>query len=319
MSAPGTLALVASLAVALLGCAVPRQMLASPDDLRDYRAFRLAAREGPRLASAQRYLRRHPEGAWAAEVRDAFDAEEAAWFEAAQSSRAKARQYLIDLPEGPHSDAARALLVLFDTQGDDMDTLILLAHARRTAALLDYETERRRRLSEVILGEVAALLDRATWGASLDEPPPLLAAALCAGSTQTWGGEPRPQRLDRVFFVIPTPAGSEAREVDVAFTLVIAGGRIVEGRVSGTDLFVRWAEALLVRVLDPTAPGDRTAAAAAVADVLGGALEASLPASRCAPRAVAPSGTVARACDGWSVKATMGAGGDDVIDVRGPT
>jgi hypothetical protein len=309
-------------ALGLSACAVPQQVAASPDDLRDYRAFRFAAREGPRLACALRYLRRHPHGPWAAEVQAAFDVEEPAWFEAAQASRAKARTYLIDLPDGPHADAARALLVLFDTHQDDMDTLILLADARRTAALLDYETDRRKHLSEVILEEVAALLDAGTWarGATLDDPPPLLGAVLRAGPRRTWGGESRPQRLDQVFFVVPTPDGSQPREVDVELELVAIAGHIVDGRVRGEDLFVRWAESLLVRVLDPTDPDDRKTSAAAVADVLGGALEAYLPAARCTHRA---EGTdiISRACDGWSVKVTMGerGGTEDVIDVRGPT
>jgi hypothetical protein len=308
-------------------------MLASPDDLRDYRAFRLAAREGSRLACAHRYLRRHPQGAWAAEVAEAFDAEEPGWFQAAQTSREKARQYLIDLPNGPHAEAARALLVLFDTHQEDMDTLILLASARRTAALLDYETDRRKHLSEVVLDEVAALLDRSTWGANLDEPPPAIGSVLRAGAPHTWGGEARPERRDQVFFVVPTPDGSQAREVDVELDLVLAGGRIVEGRLTGEDLFVRWAEALLVRVLDPTDAGDRKTAAAAVQEVLRGAFEATLPEARCAVTA-AGGEIVARACDGWSVKVMMGEGSadgtspaapgrgrnlKDVIDVRGPT
>src|ERR1700733_4061035 len=107
-------ALVSVVLGALAGCAIPRQMLATPDDLRDYRVFRTAAHEGRRLAMAQRYLARHPDGAWAAEVRPLFEAEEEAWFEAAKSSRTRAREYVIDLPDGPHIEGARSLLVLFD-------------------------------------------------------------------------------------------------------------------------------------------------------------------------------------------------------------
>jgi hypothetical protein len=294
-------------------------MLAAPDDLRDYRAFTLALRQGSRLACAQRYLRRHPHGAWAEEVGEAFEAEEPVFFEQAQTSRSKARLYLIDLPNGPHADAARALLVLFDAHQDDLDTIMLLSSARRTAALLDYETDRRKRLSDLVLQDVAALLDRATYGASLEEPPPLLASVLRSGPRHTWGGEAQPSRLDQVFFVVPTPEAVQPREVDVALELAEARGRIVGGRVHGDDLFVRWAEAMLVRVLDPTDASDRATAAAAVRDVLGGALEATLPESRC--DSASDHDIVSRTCDGWSVKVTMGAGGgtDDGIDVHGPT
>ncbi|MGH7296755.1 MAG: hypothetical protein ACRELB_17580, partial [Polyangiaceae bacterium] len=152
-------------------CAVPRQMAAAPDDLRDYRAFRVAAHEGRRLAAAQRYLSRHPRGAWVGEVRTVFDAEEAAWFEAAKTSRARAREYVVDLPDGPHADGARALLVLFDEHQSDVETLTLLADARRTAARLDIESVRRAHVSDVLLAAIAALLDPATWGARLDGAP----------------------------------------------------------------------------------------------------------------------------------------------------
>jgi hypothetical protein len=155
----------------LVGCALGVQMLAAPDDLGDYRAYRVARREGERLARAQAYLRRHPDGAWANEVRIVFDAEEAAWFESAKASRSRARDYLVDLPYGPHVEAARALLLLFDEQKDDIDTLELLAASRRTAAMLDAESERRRRVGEVVLEELAALLDAETWGGRVDAPP----------------------------------------------------------------------------------------------------------------------------------------------------
>lgn len=322
----------AAFCAALLGaCSVPRQMLAAPDDLAGYRAFRMAEREGARLARAQRYLERHPHGAWADEVRAAFDAEEAAWFEAAKSSRSRARDYVVDLPDGPHANAARALLVLFDEHQADLDTLELLAAVRRTAATLDLETARRRHVTDLLLADVAALLDPAAWGARLDDLPPPLAAAMRGEAPRTWGGAPPAHHDERLFFVLPTPHGAEARALSVRLQLWLEDGRVAEGVIQGEDLVVRWAEALGGRVLDAGDPSDRRAAAAAVSDVLSGALEASLPASRCSapegpgvvrtPRGGADAdGTavLARACDGWSVVLRMGAqaGADDAVDVR---
>lgn len=301
------------------GCVVPKQMLAAPSDLDDYRAFRTAAHEGRRLYQAQRYLEKHPHGAWVDEVRAAFETEEEAWFEQAKTSRARAREYLVDLPDGPHAEAARALLVLFDEHQSDIDTLELLAATRRTGAMLDYESGRRKRVSDVILEELAALLSPDTWGARLDAPPPALAGALHGEVSHTWGGAPRVQRQDQLFFVLPTPQGVQARVADVGFQIFLTGGRIREGAVAGDDLFVRWAEAILVRVLDASKPADRDLAATTVKDVLGGALEATLPEARCAqkPR---PDEILARACDGWTVSVHMGteAGTGDFIDVHGP-
>jgi hypothetical protein len=303
------------------GCALPQQVLARPDDLADYRAFRMAAHEGRRLYEAQRYLERHPRGAWADEVRAAFEVEEAAWFEAAKTSRTRAREYVIDLPQGPHVDAARSLLVLFDEHQDDVETLALLSEARRTAATLDYETGRRHRVSDVILSEVAALADPATWGARLDAPPPSVAAVMRGNVAQTWGGASHANRHDALFFVVPTPpgqGGAQDRVVDVTFQLWLEDGRVAQGMVQGRDLFVLWGEALLLRTLDPSSPPDRAAAVAAVVDVIGGALEATLPASRCT---AAPRGgeILARACDGWTASVRVGEqGAEDAIEVRGP-
>jgi hypothetical protein len=324
-----TSALACALVVLLGACAVPRQMFASPADLEDYRAFRTAAHKGRRLAAAQRYLERHPEGAWADEVRTIFEAEESAWFEAAQSSRTRAREYVVDLPHGPHADAARALLVLFDEHQDDFDTLVLLAEARRTAAGLDYETDRRKRVSDVLLQKLSALLDPATWGARLDSPPPSLAAALRGEVPGTWGAELSARRDDALAFVLPTPEGSEARVLLASLQLELrrpkaadagaAAGRVVQGRLQGEDLFVLWSEAILARVLDATAASDRELARTTISDVLAGAFEARLPAARCA--APAKEGELlVRACDGWSASVRMGAeqGEDDVVDVVGP-
>jgi hypothetical protein len=83
-----------------------------------------------------------------------------------------------------------------------------------------------------------------------------------------------------------------------------------------------------MRALDPTESPDREVASSHVRDVIGGALEATMPPGRCnLPRpptqADAGSGAaplVARACDGWKATVTMGARAGDVdsIVIRGP-
>ncbi|HZU85441.1 MAG TPA: hypothetical protein VE987_21065 [Polyangiaceae bacterium] len=312
-------ALAVACCAASAGCAVGAQIAAAPDDFADYRAFRLATRQGARVALAQAYLERHPRGRWADDVRAAFEAEEPALFEAAKASRSRALDYVVDLPRGPHVEAARALLVLFDQREGDLDTLELLAAWRRTAAHLDLESARRRRVGEVVLDDVAALLDPATAGADLDDPPAPLAAALRGSVRRTWGAPPAGLREEQVFFVLPTPADAMARVAEVRLELGLARGRVKEGRVEGEDLFVRWVEAEQVRQLDASDPADRAAAAASVEQVLSGALEARLPAARCA--AAAREGEIlTRACDGWHASVRMGAhaGERDVISVQYP-
>jgi hypothetical protein len=292
-------------------------MFASSGDFTDYRAFRAAEQEGARLARAQQYLNRHPHGAWVDDVRRTFEAEEPAWFEGAKTSRAKARDYVVDLPHGPHVQAARALLALYYEPELDLDMLELMAEARRSAAFLEIQSERRRRVSELILEELAALLDPRAAGARLDDPPEALAAVLRGTHPCTWGKcVPTARRNDELYFGLPTPTEVEARVAKVSLELVLEHGRVVGGRIEGEDLFVCWAEANEIRVLDASASSDRAAAANDIAEVLAGALEASLPASRCVVRP-RQGEIVARACDGWHVSVRMGArpGATDVIAV----
>jgi hypothetical protein len=216
-------------------------------------------------------------------------------------------------------EAARSLLVLFDEHQGDVETLTLLADARRTAATLDYETARRKRVSDVLLLKVAGLVDPVTWGAHLDAPPPALAAALRGEVPGTWGAATHARREDRLYFVLPTPDGQQARVIATAFELQLRDGRVLQGALQGENLFVLWSEAMLTRVLDPTSAADRALAAATVTDLLSGALEATLPAARCA-RAAGPGELLVRSCDGWAASVRMGAeeGEIDVVDVVGP-
>jgi hypothetical protein len=302
-----------------LACAVSRPLVSSTDDYADYRAFRLAAHEGPRLARAQHYLDAHPQGAWASEVRAAFDAEEPAFFEAAKTSRRRALDYLVDLPRGPHAAAALALLEAFDAKDDDFETTKLLAAARRTDAMLDRAASRRRAVGDLVVGDVAALLGDGVYGVAIEEAPIELRRMLGGLAPTTWGALRTRVDVD-VSFVLPTPAGSEERVASVELSLKVdAAGAIVEGRVWGPDLFVRWAEADGIRPLDANAPSARGAAATHAIDVIGGAIEWRLPGDRCGSRAEAGE-IFARSCDGWHVAVTMGefAGAPDVILVRGP-
>ena len=300
------------------GCALGKQVLADPGDLADYRAYRVAADEGPRLARAQRYLAAHPRGAWASDVRAAFDDEEPRYFEAAKDSKQKAIEYLVELPKGPHADAARSLVVSFDAHTEDVTTLVLLADARRTDAMLEIASRERRRVTERILEDVGLLLDRGVYGAQVDEAPASLTRALGGGVRRTFGSAPT-RRDDTLAFTLPTRTGSEIHVASVELAVKLEDARIVEGIVWGPDLFVRWTEADVIRVLDPSVPQARALAASHVTEVLSGAFEAALPGDRCAV-VVASAELLARRCDGWTVSVKMGAsaGAPDVVSVRGP-
>jgi len=309
--------------VLLSGCAVGKQLVAENADLADYRSFRVAAREGPRLSRAQAYLEAHPQGTWASEVREVFDAEEPAYFEACQGSRAGVSEYLVDLPHGPHAAAAFALLVEYDAKVEDVETARLMRDARRTEAQLEAAAAGRRAVGEAILGAAGALCEDNLYGATVEDAPPSLRGVLVGAAAPTWG--PVPARRERdFFFVIPTQGGRESRVATMTVSVERdERGAITAGRIEGQDLFVRWDEADLVRPLDASSQNARSEAAFHARQLLEGALEARVPAARCTPRSSAPADVgelVRRACDGWTGVVRWGQreGEPDVIDVRGP-
>ena len=293
-----------------------RPVTADSGDVADYRAYRASAHPGRRLARAQRYLEAHPRGAWASEVRAEFDADEARFFEAAKASRAKTRDYLVDLPRGPHADAALALLTAFDTSLERLAEARLASHARNTEARLERASAQRRAVGETLLAYLAALLDPAAFGVLLADVPAPLHAALEGGARATWGSLPRSRTVD-LFFAIPTRLQIESRAASVVVSVTVEGGRVTGGRIEGPSLFLHWDEADEMIPRDPTDPRDRDAAAAHVKDLLAGAMEARLPAARCDVEF--DGALLARACDQWRVEVTPGArGAPDAIVVDGP-
>ena len=306
----------------LEGCAAGAQMIASDDDLADYRTYRVAAHEGTRLARAQKYLVAHPHGTWAAEVRAAFDDEEPAYFERLSDTRKGASDYLSDLPRGPHADAAIALLTAYDTKVDDVETANLMREARRSEAMLDRASADRRAVSEAILSAVGAFLDPNVYGARIDDAPAPLLHALAGTTRPTWGRTVAHRDYD-LYFTLPTRPERESRVANLVIAAVIKNGVVEEGMIEGPDLFVHWDEADQVRALDPTSLNHRAAAAFHAKDLLTGAMEARVPASRCEASARNEPGTdelIVRRCDGWTVVVTWArrAGDRDRVVIRGP-
>jgi hypothetical protein len=314
--------LVAALALALAeltGCGATRSFWASSGDLADYRAYRVAAHEGVRLARAQHYLERHPRGAWAADVQRTFAEEEPAYFERATETRARTSEYLADLPRGPHAAAAISLLTAFDTHIEDLATERLLRDARKTEVKLERSSRQRRQLGDAILTDLAALLDPGVYGKKQGDLPESMHRALGGLAPSTWGF-PEPTREDDFFYAVPTHLVRESRVVTLRLSLVLERGVATLGILSGPDLFVSWDEADEVKPRDPTDDKDRAHAAAHAADLLGGALEARLPAATCTVSSSVPQEILVRRCDGWSAVVSMGRrqGDLDAITVSGP-
>ena len=179
-----------ALAMVATACAQLRPVLASPDDLEDYRAFRVAAADGTRLARAKRYIERHPNGTWIKEVRSVFEEEEPRYFERAQASREGIRRYLADLPEGPHADAALALLIAFGSSMQDAELRDLARRVHYEDAKLEAAAIQRRAVGDAILSAVGVLLDEDVYGAPRSEAPAKLRAMLLGKKAPTWGAVP---------------------------------------------------------------------------------------------------------------------------------
>lgn len=310
--------LLVLLTALVTGCAGLAPMLARPDDLADYRAFRVAAAEGTRLARAKRYVDRHPKGRFVAEVSAVFEEEEPRYFEAAQRSREGIRRYLADLPEGPHAAAAVALLAAFGSNMQEAELADIARKVRFQDAKLESAAVQRRAVNEAILGAVGILLDEETYGRPRGEGPVALRTLLLGRTPTTWGDVPS-HREEDLFFLLPTRPERESRLLTLEIDVTEREGAVVAGSIRGVDMFVKWTEADQITKLDPAASDDRTEAQIHAMERLTGALERRFPAASC-PDLRKDREQYHRACGGWEavVVGGQGAGDKDSITVTGP-
>jgi hypothetical protein len=292
-------------------------MLAPPEDLADYRAYRVAAAEGTRLRRAKDYLQRHPNGRFAVEVRAAFDEEEPHYFARAQESRRGVRNYLADLPDGPHADAALALLVASATDMREAELADIARRAQSDEAKLEAAAARRRAASAAVLDVLAVLLDEDVYGVPLSDAPAKLRTMLSSRAA-TWGAGV-PGRIERDFFFdLPTRPARTSRLLSLTVTMTETDDVLIGANLEGPDLLVRWAEADRIVALD-TGAEDRNEAHVHVMARLGGALERRFPSATCKDVSRGRE-LYRRACEGWEVVVTPGqrAGDTDVILLTSP-
>ena len=321
LATPRLLRVAAAIAVASLasaGCATLRPMTAGSGDLADYRAYRVAAAPGTRLARAKKYLEQHPKGAFTDEVRASFDEEEPRYFERAQASREGARRYLADLPDGPHATAALALLTALESTMKDAELRDIARKVQYDEAKLEAAAVQRRAVGEAILGAVGVLLDEEVYGVARAAGPQALRTLMTGRTASTWGAVP-PRREEDLYFLLPTRPDRESRLVSLEITLLETDGVVTGGMVEGADMLVRWAEADQIVKLDPSAPEDRTEAHVHALARLDGALERRFPTGEC-PDMRTLRELYHRACNGWTalVVPGAGAGAKDSIVIRGP-
>ena len=309
----------ALLALSLPSCATFREMTTTSSDLEDYRAFRVAGAEGTRLARAKTYLDRHPKGAFAGEVKSAFEEEEPRYFEKAQTSREGARRYLADLPDGPHAAAALALLTALESNMQDAELRDVARRVRYDDAKLEAAAQQRKAVGEAILSALGVFLDDGVYGSTRADAPPQLRTVMAGPRGATWGALPQ-RREDDFFFLLPTRPERESRLLTLEMELEEKDGHITAATIAGADMLVMWAEADQIVKLDPSAQEDRTEAQVHALDRIGGAVERRFPAASCPDKRTGAE-LVHRECGGWEIVVKGGdrAGAKDTIVVRGPS
>ena len=304
-------------AVVLSGCGFSSMLVASSSDHEDYRAVRIAAHPGTRLARARAYLERHPRGVYADDVRRIYDTEEPVFFERAKDSPEAARDYLASLPGGPHADAASAILRgSYERAGD-----IAMDRELRDGRIAEVRFQRaraaRKAVSTASLDALGALADAALLGARIDAPPASLVRAV-HGDRGSLSGLPRTSERD-LFFSLPAAVGRHDADRVLTMRAIVDEREHAITRLTfaGADWFVRWYEADTNDGLDPTSPADRKKARARALEIVAGALEGRAPAARC-EKPTKGSVVLVRECDGARVEVVSSDtwGDDDRITVE---
>jgi hypothetical protein len=253
-------------------------------------------------------LRKHPKGTWFQEVDRVFAEEEAEYFEGAKSSRRVAKDYLTNLPDGPHAAAAVALLTAFDTNLEELELQQVIRDAHRSDAMLERASRDRKHVAETIMASIAAMLDVASYGVSLSEASPAFRAVMTGPTASTWGSVPKEREQD-LFVTVPTTAGRTSRVLSLRTTAILDGGRVIGLRLVASDMFIYWYESVRLALLDGSKAADRIGAAVFAREILAGASEALMPEARCAPPKEQEDSLLIRSCDGLLLVATAGLGG----------
>lgn len=314
VAASGVCVLVSQVALGT-GCSAGRVFVASSADYEDYRAVRMAAHPGTRLARARTYLERHPKGLYAEEINAIYAQEEPEYFERAKASPDGARDYLASLPGGPHADAASSLLREDYERKEEIALALELRDGRAAEARYQRALARRKAAVTALVDALAAMVDPALLSSRRDAPPASLVRAV-HGDLGSLSGLPERSERD-LFFTLPGRVERPDRVLTLSFALDEKDGRIHGLTVSGEALFVHVAEADLSEALDPTEPDQRKKARLHVREIVSGAIEARFPEGRCARKAEAPV-WLSRACDGASFEVREGQkpGEPDVLTVK---
>lgn len=228
--------------LAIAGCSV----LSGKSDYRDYRTIQLADDEAERNRAMSAYLAAHPEGRWADEVREEYEAEEALLFEDNKSTTEGLAFYLEVYPNGRFVEQARAR----------MQALASVAQSRRQGeeAAQDVRREqredalqaRRNWASQAVSYWSRVLLGVTRWGSPIGE-----VAASSPEFDRAFGAAPRPRcspqeciKFYQLDFAIPVPGQTRIeRTIRMQLRLHLNEQRLVRAEMLMPNRgFSRWYE-----------------------------------------------------------------------------
>lgn len=310
---------VLGLCLALAGCTASARFTARVDDYQLYRATRLATTLEERLAAANQYLHRMPNGAFRDEVKRWFLPREKQYFRRSWRSLPRLRAYLGAMPDGPNAEAVAERIVQleleqqFAKRRDQRE----LDKARRTARTLEAAADDRRLFLREFAAWVEALVSIQTFGEPTSELDHGFIHRFRLSEPAGRCSLDRCRKMLSFRFQVPFEKKLVEREAVAEVELSLERGGLVRASLAGPDLFSRLDEAVELRALGPTDSQSRAEAIARAADLVARAVERTLPAAECQRQPVSPV-VLVRSCRGRELVVTAGMTieEDDRIEVR---
>lgn len=304
----------------LAGCgAAVTRLAADNDEYLAYRDVRTAERIDNRLAASHSYLAAYPDGLWEKEIRSWYERAELRYWLRIKETPSGLATYLRILPQGPHASEARTTLTSYrERQRDARKELLDLKAATTEQRLSDLARQR-----EEAQGEFTSWLGRFlsinTWAERTSYLDHDFIFAWRIDPPKGSCVDDRCAKLVQRAYEIPGGGDDAERLLVMDVVLQLQDGMLREARLEGPSLFSRLFEASTKQAVRYDSPSVRVDAIAYAIDMVGGAVEARLPHSRCSLEPTAPV-VLHRACDGWTVQvvAAENPGDDDIVSISGP-
>lgn len=301
-------ALLAAPLLALSGCAVagPR-LLSSPAEYDVYRTARVAKEPLPRLRAERAYLAAYPRGAFHAEVEQAHEREEQAFYDRRKSYKEGLEEYLAVLPEGPHAMDATLRIADIKERSGEAATDRLVLKGKGIEERLRLAAENRKAALEAVSDWLSDLASVKSSGKFVNDFPKLSPAF-----DARYRERPRPKcdrdrclRLESWPYQVPVAGGGlDELELTLQVTVRRTGDDVAAVVIHGPAMFTRAWEASQGVPLPKDQVGARAFAVGYVSDLVGGTFAGTLPPTCEVP--AAPPIVWRRSCQGLELTLVAG-------------